>query len=76
MLHWSAETDAAIEGRVADILADLCEVLYPGYGRRQNLHSGNIGYYVGSLVDSLHDIVLSDGGMAGDEVAPGVRFRW
>ena len=40
---------------VADILADLCEVLYPGYGRRQNVHPGNIEYYVGSLVDGLHD---------------------
>jgi serine O-acetyltransferase len=40
---------------VAEIVADLYEVLYPGYGRRQNLHLGNIGYYVGSLVDALHD---------------------
>jgi serine O-acetyltransferase len=40
---------------VADIAADLYEVMYPGYGKRQNLHIGNIGYYVGSLVDSLHD---------------------
>lgn len=40
---------------VAEIVADLYEVLYPGYGKRQNLHIGNIGYYVGSLVDSLHD---------------------
>jgi serine O-acetyltransferase len=40
---------------VADIASDLYEVLYPGYGRRQNLHIGNIGYYVGSLVDALHD---------------------
>ena len=40
---------------VADILADLCEVLYPGYGRRQNVHPGNIEYYVGSLIDGLHD---------------------
>jgi serine O-acetyltransferase len=40
---------------VADILADLGEVIYPGYGRRQNLHVGNIAYYVGSLVDALHD---------------------
>jgi serine O-acetyltransferase len=40
---------------VAEIVADLYEVLYPGYGRRQNLHMGNIGYYVGSLVDALHD---------------------
>jgi serine O-acetyltransferase len=40
---------------VADILADLSEVIYPGYGRRQNLHVGNIAYYVGSLIDALHD---------------------
>jgi serine O-acetyltransferase len=40
---------------VADILADLVEVIYPGYGRRQNLHVGNIQYYVGNLVHSLHD---------------------
>ena len=40
---------------VAGVVGDLMEVLYPGYGRRQNLHIGNIGYYVGSLVDALHD---------------------
>ena len=32
---------------VADILADMFEVIYPGYGRRQNLNVGNIAYYVG-----------------------------
>ena len=40
---------------VAEIVGDLSEVLYPGYGKRQNLHLGNIGYYVGSLIDALHD---------------------
>lgn len=40
---------------VLDILADLSDVLYPGYVRRQNLHIGNIEYYVGALVDGLHD---------------------
>lgn len=40
---------------VADLLADLYEVLYPGYGRRQSVHPGNIEYFVGSLVDALHD---------------------
>jgi serine O-acetyltransferase len=40
---------------VSDILGDLFEVIYPGFGRRQNLHIGNVEYYVGSLVDSLHD---------------------
>src|SRR5262249_31532012 len=40
---------------VADIVCDLIDVLYPGYARRQNLHMGNVGYYVGALVDGLHD---------------------
>src|SRR4051794_13854986 len=40
---------------VSAILADLFEVIYPGYGRRKNLHVGNIAYYVGGLVDALHD---------------------
>jgi len=40
---------------VTQILTDLTEVLYPGYGRRQNLHIGNVEYYVGELIDGLHD---------------------
>lgn len=40
---------------VADIVSDLYEVLYPGYGKRQNLHIGNVGYHVGNLIDALHD---------------------
>src|SRR5262245_57408029 len=40
---------------VVDVLQDLKEVLYPGYRRRQNLHLGNVTYYVGDLIDSLHD---------------------
>jgi serine O-acetyltransferase len=40
---------------IQDILADLMEILYPGYGRRQNLHTGNIEYHVGDLIDGLHD---------------------
>ena len=40
---------------VVDILGDLREILYPGYGRRQNLHMGNVLYHVGDLIDSLHD---------------------
>jgi serine O-acetyltransferase len=40
---------------VADVLADLHEIIFPGYGRRQNLHVGNIAYYVGNLIDALHD---------------------
>jgi len=40
---------------VRDIIDDLFEIIYPGFGRRQNLHIGNVEYYVGSIVDSLHD---------------------
>jgi serine O-acetyltransferase len=40
---------------VVEVLADLREILYPGYGRRQNLHMGNVGYHVGDLIDGLHD---------------------
>jgi serine O-acetyltransferase len=39
----------------AEILTDLFELLYPGFGRRQNLHIGNVEYHVGDLVDGLHD---------------------
>ena len=40
---------------VVDILTDLFEVLYPGFGRRQNLHLGNIEYHIGDVLDGLHD---------------------
>jgi serine O-acetyltransferase len=39
---------------IVEILIDLREILYPGYGRRQNLHMGNVAYHVGDLVDSLY----------------------
>jgi len=34
---------------------DLKEILYPGYRRRDGLHLGNVSYYVGDLIDRLHD---------------------
>ncbi|MFN4260850.1 MAG: serine O-acetyltransferase [Gemmataceae bacterium] len=40
---------------IVDVLADLFEVLYPGFARRQNLHIGNVEYHVGDLIDGLHD---------------------
>ncbi|MCE9534403.1 MAG: serine acetyltransferase [Planctomycetes bacterium] len=40
---------------VAEILGELFEIIYPGFGKRQGLHIGNVEYYVGSIVDSLHD---------------------
>src|SRR6266403_597513 len=40
---------------VCDFVADLLDIIYPGFGRRQNLHMGNIQYHVGDLMDGLHD---------------------
>ena len=54
-LHHLGHEPLPSRDAVADILADLNEVLYPGYGRRQTLHAGNIVYHVGNLVDGLHD---------------------
>jgi serine O-acetyltransferase len=34
---------------------DLKEILFPGYRRRDGLHLGNVSYYVGDLIDRLHD---------------------
>lgn len=43
---------------------DLTEILYPGFRRREGLHQGNIGYYVGDLVDRLHDRLTTQIGRA------------
>jgi serine O-acetyltransferase len=40
---------------IVEVLADLIDILYPGFGRRQNLHMGNVEYHVGDAVDRLHD---------------------
>ena len=40
---------------VIEIVADLVEILFPGFARRQNLHMGNVEYHVGDLIDGLHD---------------------
>ncbi len=40
---------------VVSIIDDLREILFPGYRRREKLHSGNVEYHVGDLVDRLHD---------------------
>lgn len=55
LIHHLGHEPLPSRDAVADILGDLREVLFPGYGRRQNLHAGNIGLYVGSLVDALYD---------------------
>ena len=46
----------------------LKEVLYPGYRRRDGLHLGNVAYYVGDLIDTLHDRLTS-------QIAPGLVPR-
>lgn len=43
---------------------DLMEVLYPGFRDREGLHRGNIGYYVGDVVDRLHDRLTQQIGRA------------
>jgi serine O-acetyltransferase len=40
---------------IVEILADFLDILYPGYGRRQNLHIANVEFHVGDVVDGLHD---------------------
>lgn len=49
--HCALPSQAAI----IEIVEDLNEVIFPGYRRRQNLHSGNVMYHVGDLIDGLHD---------------------
>jgi serine O-acetyltransferase len=52
--HLGHEALPSREG-IVEIIGDLYEVIYPGFGRRQHLHIGNVEYYVGSLIDALHD---------------------
>ena len=49
---------------IVAVVHDLMEVLYPGYRRREGLHRGNIGFYVGDLVDRLHDRLTQQIGRA------------
>ena len=49
---------------VVSLVDDLFEVLYPGYRRRQSLHLGNVTYYIGDLIDTLHDVLTEQIGRA------------
>lgn len=40
---------------IVEILEDLLELLYPGFGRRNNLHLGSINYFMGEILDRLYD---------------------
>lgn len=43
---------------------ELNEIMFPGYRRREGLHHGNISYYVGDLIDRLHDRLTTQIGRA------------
>jgi serine O-acetyltransferase len=45
---------------VVAILLNVKDILYPGYRRKVGLHSGNIRYHVGSLIDTLHDQMTTE----------------
>ena len=49
---------------VIKAVSELHEILFPGYQRREGLHRGNIEYYVGDLVDQLHDLLTTQIGRA------------
>lgn len=49
---------------VIEIIADLKEIIYPGYRRREGLHLGNVTYHVGDLIDGLHDKLTQQIGRA------------
>jgi serine O-acetyltransferase len=40
---------------IVDILGDLREILYPGYGRQQELNRANVGGHVARVVKDLHE---------------------
>ena len=49
---------------VITAIGELSEIMFPGYRRREGLHRGNIAYYVGDLVDRLHDRLTTQIGRA------------
>ncbi len=49
---------------VVDAIQDLMEIIYPGYRQREGLHKANITFYVGDLVDRLHDRLTQQIGRA------------
>ncbi len=57
-------------------LDDLLEIIFPGYRKREGLHHGNIGYYVGDLVDRLHDrLTVQIGRALRHEAAPACAMK-
>ena len=54
-IHHLHHTPLPSYREIVEILKDFREIIYPGFGRRQNLHMGNVGYHVGDLIDSLYE---------------------
>lgn len=52
-LHHLGHEPLPSRGEIVAILSQLFEVMFPGYGQRSHLHSGNIVYHVGNLIDGL-----------------------
>lgn len=50
-------------------VCELTEIMFPGYRKREGLHFGNVEYYVGELVDRLHDRLTRQIGRALRHVA-------
>jgi serine O-acetyltransferase len=49
---------------IVSAIADLKDVIFPGYRRREGLHLGNVTYHVGDLIDGLHDKLTTQIGRA------------
>jgi serine O-acetyltransferase len=56
---------------IVRILDDLREVIFPGFGRRQNLHMSNVEYHVGDLLVNLHDLLTEQVSRALRHESPG-----
>lgn len=49
---------------IVAVIEELMEVLYPGYRKREGLHRANITYFVGDIIDRLHDRLTQQIGRA------------
>ncbi len=52
---------------VIEIAEHLKEIIFPGYRKRQNLNMDNVVYYVGDLIDKLHDLLT-------EQIARALRY--
>jgi serine O-acetyltransferase len=61
-IHYLGHCPLPNYDEIVECLADLKDILYPGYRRREGLHIGNVTYHVGDLVDALqHDDRVNGG---------------